>query len=367
MSSDKSSPPVSIEPSNPYFIHPSDHLGQVLVTSPFNIGDNFDSWRRTILIALSAKNKLGFVDGSLLKPETNLPLVPFWQRCNDMVTSWLLNSLHPDVAQSVLYSNSAKEMWEELLQRFGQSNKAGVFQVSKDLTCVSQEDFDISAYFNRAKKLWDELSSINGVPKCTCGKCSCEINVKLDSYAQEHKLLQFLMGLNESYVHIRGNILMMSPFPNLGQVYSILVQEEQQRHMRASPSSGGASLVVERRFSPNEQNRAAYQTKQEGKRPQLFCDHCKRTGHTIDRCYKIHGFPSNTKSSNAKPRFGRSANNVWSEKDQKNKGNAHLSLPGLNQEQSQKLLHFLSTLQAKDDDSGSPREMSNAHMAGALL
>lgn len=26
-------------------------------------------------------------------------------------------------------------------------------------------------------------------------------------------------------------------------------------------------------------------------RRQLYCDHCKMTGHTIQKCYKIHGYP----------------------------------------------------------------------------
>lgn len=224
------------------------------------------------MIALSANNKLGFIDSSYLKPESNLPLIPIWQRCNDMVTSWLLNALHPDIAGSVLYNNSAKDMWTELLERFGQSIKAKVFQVQKDLSCIFQEEVDISTYFTRAKKPWDELTSINGISQCTCGKCSCEINTKLFDYAQEQKLLQFLMGLNESYVHTRGNILMMKPFPSLGQVYSILVQEEQQRQSKAtsSISSNGISLAAQDFSTTTIQERQNYlpnnQRKPEGKK-----------------------------------------------------------------------------------------------------
>ena len=28
----------------------------------------------------------------------------------------------------------------------------------------------------------------------------------------------------------------------------------------------------------------------------LYCDHCNYTGHTIDRCYKLHGYPKDFKS-----------------------------------------------------------------------
>jgi len=64
---------------------------------------------------------------------------------------------------------------------------------------------------------------------------------------QNQKLLQFLMGLNDDYNSIRGNILMMSPLPSISLVYSRLVQEEKQREIRSSGHFLGdsASLAVE--------------------------------------------------------------------------------------------------------------------------
>jgi len=50
-----------------YFLHPSDHPGLLLVSTPFD-GTSFGSWKRTMTIALSTKSKLYFVDGTLAKP-----------------------------------------------------------------------------------------------------------------------------------------------------------------------------------------------------------------------------------------------------------------------------------------------------------
>ena len=102
-----------IEPNDPMFIHPSDHPGQILVANAFD-GENFDSWKRTFLRALSSKNKVGFVDGTVVQPAADSPLFPYWQRCNDLVASWILNSLHKDISGSILYCNTATEMWTEL-------------------------------------------------------------------------------------------------------------------------------------------------------------------------------------------------------------------------------------------------------------
>ena len=173
-----------IEPNDPYFIHPSDHPGQILVANAFH-GEDFDSWKRTFLIALSSKNKVGFVDGKIVKPAGDSPLLPYWQRCNDLVASWILNSLHKDISGSVLYCNSAAEMWGELVECFGQSNKAKLFQVKKELSSISQGDSDIASYYTRAKKTWDEFAAVDNMPRCSCGKCECEINNALVKYAQE--------------------------------------------------------------------------------------------------------------------------------------------------------------------------------------
>jgi len=92
---------------------------------------------------------------------------------------------------------------------------------------------DIASYYTKAKQLWDESNAVSEVPRCTCKKCECDVNGKLHSYTEEIKLIQFLMGLNSSYTAVRGNILMMAPIPSISQAYSLLVQEERQRQVKA--------------------------------------------------------------------------------------------------------------------------------------
>jgi len=217
---------------HPLFLHPSNQPGQSLVADLFN-GEDFENWRRSVTVALSAKQKLSLVDGSYKKPEAASPLLPFWQRCNDMVISWLLNSLHKNVRESVLFHNTASEIWNELNERYGQSNKARLFQAQQAVSCMTQEDLDIANFFSKARKAWDEFAVVGATPRCTCSKCECQINTKLQNYDQEQRIIQFLMGLNESYTAVRGNILMMTPFPNLSQVYSLLIQEEKQRQVKS--------------------------------------------------------------------------------------------------------------------------------------
>ena len=116
--------------SNPYFTHHSDHPGLVLISKPLN-GDNYSAWRKVMTLALNAKNKLGFVNGTIKAPseETHPDDYANWSRCNDMVHSWIVNTLNPEISNSVIYYTTAHEVWEDLSERFSQSNAPRIFEI----------------------------------------------------------------------------------------------------------------------------------------------------------------------------------------------------------------------------------------------
>ena len=65
--------------------------------------------------ALSAKNILGFVNGAIPQPiDESDPLYSDWQRCNDLVLSWITNCLSQGIHAIVLYVYTAKEVWDDL-------------------------------------------------------------------------------------------------------------------------------------------------------------------------------------------------------------------------------------------------------------
>ena len=60
--------------------------------------------------------------------------------------------------------------------------------------------------------------------------------------------MQFLMGLNETYSAIRGQILLMHPLPTIRQAYSAISQEEKQHSLSVSQplleSNSSAAMAV---------------------------------------------------------------------------------------------------------------------------
>ena len=69
-------------PSSPYYLHASDNSSLILVIQP-----NFHSWFRSMNMALTIKNKLRFVDGSIREPEDGFrsSLYAHWTHCNTIV------------------------------------------------------------------------------------------------------------------------------------------------------------------------------------------------------------------------------------------------------------------------------------------
>ncbi|KAK9669742.1 hypothetical protein RND81_13G151400 [Saponaria officinalis] len=245
-------------------------------------GSGYGNWKRSMFIALSAKNKLGFIDGTQVQPPTDSATSKQWQRCNDMVFSWLINALSSEIADSVLYCQSAHDVWVELEDRFGKSNGAQLYAVHKKLNDFNQGNDRITTYFTKLKSIWDEIASMGMNPSCSC-TCTCGSKQKQTKYIEDQKIVQFLMGLNDSYTAIRGTILMQNPLPKISTVYNNLVQEERQRdiHNVTQFQMDSASF-----YAQNNRTRPAYSGKPFSTNP-LKCKFCKKQGHTIDKCYKL--------------------------------------------------------------------------------
>ncbi|KAH0674692.1 hypothetical protein KY284_014877 [Solanum tuberosum] len=306
-----------IDSSNPLYMHPSDNPGATLVPVPFD-GGGYRLWRRSVLRALSVKNKLGFVNGECKKPEVNSIQFRQWEQCDDMVTSWILNSLSKEISDSVEYVNDSIELWKELEDRYDQTNGAKLYQIQKEINDLTQGTLDITAYYTKMKKLWEELNNLCIKSHCTC-VCLCGAKENVHKAEQDRRLVQFLMGLNEVYTAVRGSILMLNPLPSMAQAFSILIQEEKQREfkprnvMNMDSVSLNASSSGSRNFNHGStSNTGRSSAGNYVDKSKLFCDFCKRTRHTMHNCYKLHGYPQSTQNEHGKqnpsPQYPRNPN-----------------------------------------------------------
>ncbi|XP_074336363.1 uncharacterized protein LOC141673513 [Apium graveolens] len=254
-------------------------------------------------IALSSKLKLGFIDGTCAKPACTDNLFTYWTRCNDIVISWLLNTVSPEIRQSVMYLNDAHEIWEDLRIRFAQTNIPKLFKLRREISYLNQVNMLVTSYFTKFRSLNGELDALTDVPRCDCKKCTCSVNDKLDKFYKSTKLSQFLMGLSDQYILIRGHLLLMSQVPSLSVAYSILMQEESIRECISGTSNVNSfesiALAVKQndagRFSQFQSNSGNNSTRVSKLKTNVdinvICEICSMTGHNKDKCFCGHGYP----------------------------------------------------------------------------
>ena len=107
---------------------------------------------------------------------------------------------------------------------------------------------------------------------------------------------------------------MMSPLPTISKAYGLLLQEEQQKEVNSNRNHNLESTVFTARkftdsrpykstYASNSGNFGAQNTSSGSQqrnftyfRNNLYCEHCKMKNHTIDRCWKLHGYPKDFKN-----------------------------------------------------------------------
>lgn len=112
----------------------ADHPGMILVTAVLT-EMNFLTWSKSMVRALEAKNKLVFVNGSLTQPLTG-PEVARWKRADQMLYSWIVNSMSKEIGDTFIYCSSARQLWIELQEQFGESNGPQIYQVQREIASV---------------------------------------------------------------------------------------------------------------------------------------------------------------------------------------------------------------------------------------
>ncbi|KAG7583985.1 Retrotransposon Copia-like N-terminal [Arabidopsis suecica] len=269
---------------SPFALSNSDSPGNTLVSEVLD-GSNFSSWKIAMFVALDAKNKIAFVNGSLPRPPESDLSFRVWSRCNSMVKSWILNSVTKQIYKSILRFNDVAEIWKDLDTRFHITNLPRSYHLTQQIWSLQQGTLSLSDYYTTLKTLWDDLDGASCVNTCKNCKC-CNATALVNEHA---KIVKFLSGLNESYSTIRSQIIMKKTIPDLAEIYNLLDQDHSQRNIVAVPTNASTFLVS---ATQNDQFAVnATRSYPANPKPKVQCSHCGYTGHTADTCYKIHSYP----------------------------------------------------------------------------
>ncbi|XP_008457013.1 uncharacterized protein LOC103496792 [Cucumis melo] len=207
--------------NSPYILNHSDTSNLILVTELVT-DNNYVIWSRSMVLAVSIQNKLGFIDVLITKPAGEL--LPLWIWNNNVVIAWILNSTSKGILSSILFTQSARATWIDLQDCFQKRNGPRIFQLKCGLSTLKQDQESVTMYFANIKSLWDEYASYH--PGCTCGKCACSGTKSVEDFVNFECLMYYLMGLNDDFNHACSQVLIMDPPPAINKAFSLIVQQE---------------------------------------------------------------------------------------------------------------------------------------------
>lgn len=352
-----------LDNTHPLYLHNNENPCLILIAKKLTGPDNYAPWSRSMRIALNARNKFCLVNGTYEKPDDDSTLCVQWERANDMVITWILNSVTDEISDGLSYVTTAQEIWNELFERFSSVNGHHIFQILKDTHSLDQGTKSVESYFHKLKSLWDEYVALEPTVTCVCG--AHKILVERD---QKRKLLQFLMGLHDSHANVRGQILMMNPLPTVSQAYAYVKQDERARQgpqswlPEATPlinSVGSTGADNCKKFSQNKVAPASVN------RSTIKCSYCNFNGHSREQCYKLIGYPPNWKKKDKSV-----ASNPASQFRNLPKANAtHVESPtSVSQlDQLQQQINQLSSLMTSFVGPGQMLKSPEEHMAGMVV
>lgn len=279
--------------NDPLYIAPNESTQMQLTPMEFD-GTNYMTWSRGVRLALGAKNKMGIIDGSVKEPERNSKDYVRWMRCDHMVRCWLFRSMKEEIAHGFILVESARQLWEEIKERYSQSNALLLYQIKRDAGSLEQGNLSVSDYYGKLKKLWDENSELEVLPTCTCGvmkRCTCEIIKRLQQREEQGRIIDILMKLDPIYDGTRCQILAMDPLPQLNKVFQMVHQAEREKKIAGNlqQSSNEATAMSANKQMPQ----GGGFNKRESKRSKMekLCSHCGFRGHVKEECFKLTGVP----------------------------------------------------------------------------
>uniref|UniRef100_A0A803NIV0 Retrotransposon gag domain-containing protein n=1 Tax=Cannabis sativa TaxID=3483 RepID=A0A803NIV0_CANSA len=207
------------------------------------------------------------------------------------------------------------------------------------MNLLNQGSSSVTSYFTKLKTLWDLIQEHRPPPVSTCGAMKV-----IQQYQEEEKVLEFLVGLNESYSLARSQVLMQEPLPGINKAYASIIQEESQR--------GITSLQIESQKSSSKVV-GEFAGGVRCQRSKLFCNHCGISGHTMSRCYEIHGYPPGhrlhdrfpSKNGESRTTQGKLAANMSETHNDNTEGSPRANqdpLAGLSLNQCQKIMAMIA-------------------------
>ncbi|GFY90228.1 hypothetical protein Acr_07g0004250 [Actinidia rufa] len=223
---------------------------------------------------LGGKRKTRWILGKEPKPAESDPKFDEWVSDNCIILGWMFNSMEDRVYHMFMYHDTVHGLWTALTQMYAHArNESRIFELYREVSHASQTSLELSVadFFGYLQTRWEELAQYE--PLSDFPSDGAVESKRLD----RRHTYQFLMGLKSEFETLRTQILNTSPLPSLYEAFAIVDGDERRRRILPSLSLPESSSIV-----PDQRAFAA------ASGTHLYCQHCRKPGHLIDRCWVLH-------------------------------------------------------------------------------
>ncbi|GFY92444.1 hypothetical protein Acr_08g0008400 [Actinidia rufa] len=186
----------------------------------------------------------------------------------------MFNSMEDQVYHMFMYHDTVHGLWTALTQMYAHArNESRIFELYREISHSSQTSLGLSIadYFGYLQTRWEELAQYEPLSDFLSDRA-----VESKRLDRQHTY-QFLIGLKSEFETLRTHILNTSPLPSLYEAFAIVDGDEQRRRLLPSLSLLESCPIV-----PNQRAFAS------SSGTHLYCQHCHKPGHLIDRCWVLH-------------------------------------------------------------------------------
>ncbi|RVX02119.1 hypothetical protein CK203_025357 [Vitis vinifera] len=108
-------------------------------------GNNYLQWSHSVMMFICRKGKDDHLNGVAAKPNKTDKKFKVWNVENNMVMSWLINSMTNDIGENFLLYGTAKEIWDIAKETYSNNeNTSELFKVKSVLHDFRQGELTVT-------------------------------------------------------------------------------------------------------------------------------------------------------------------------------------------------------------------------------
>ena len=164
---------------------------------------------------VSGRGKAKYLTGELGIPKPEEAAYYRWDIENNMVKSWLINSMTVEIGENFLLYETAYDIWEAARESYSTKDDISArFEIESAIYDLKQGTLTVTEYYHALTRLWQQLDTAEE-PNWTTN----EDRQTFKKLNESRKIIRFLAGLNRNQDDVRGRILAIKPLPGLHEVF----------------------------------------------------------------------------------------------------------------------------------------------------